>query len=143
MTIETKTMVCSISGCQTGSTCYKGPKFTLYKFQTDPQMQQLWLDQINRPDFIPNKSSVVCGKHFTEDCFDISLDSRGRARKRAKLKDNAIPTLFLHPDESGELPSIVPVIEQVIDTLHTIRKVKFLSKNSTLISRENCRIFLG
>ena len=116
MTVNT-TMVCSVSGCQTGSAWYKGPKYTLYRFRSDPQMIQSWLDQINRPDFIPNKSSVVCGKHFTEDCFDTSLDSRGRARKRAKLKDNAIPTLFLHPDESGELPSIVPVKEQVIDTL--------------------------
>ena len=101
-------------------------------FRTDPQMQQLWLDQINRPDFIPNKSSVVCGKHFTQDCFDTSLDSRGRVRKRAKLKDNAIPTLFLHPDESGELLSIVPVIEQVIDTLTHYSKSQIFSKNSIL-----------
>ena len=67
----------------------------------------------------------MCGKHFTQDCFDTSARSKGRVRKKAKLKDNAIPTLFLHPEESGEIPNLIkPKIlrdDQLIQPNLTVR----------------------
>ena len=109
------TMVCSVSGCQTGSHWYKGPKYTLHRFPHDPILAKLWVDQLDRLDFIPAKSSVVCSKHFTQDCFDSSMGSRGRIRKNPKLKDNAIPTLYLHPEESAELPQIIASKPEIVN----------------------------
>ena len=108
-------MVCSVSGCQTGSHWYKGPKYTLHRFPHDPILAKLWVDQLDRLDFIPAKSSVVCSKHFTQDCFDSSMGSRGRIRKNPKLKDNAIPTLYLHPEESAELPQIIASKPEIVN----------------------------
>ena len=106
-------MVCVVWGCQTGSARYKGPKYTLYAFRTSPKMKQMWIDQINRKNFTPTPSSVVCGKHFAEDAYVPSMEgSRGRKRKNRKLKEFAIPTLFLRPsqmcNEISDLPSQVP-----------------------------------
>ena len=110
-------MVCAVVGCNSGSSRYKGPKFTLYAFRTSPRMKQLWMEQINRKNFTPTKSSVVCGKHFAEDAFVPSMeDSRGRKRKRRQLKDFAIPTLFLRPSQMCNEESDSPVPSQVPDT---------------------------
>ena len=39
----------------------------------------------------------------------------------------------------GRLEEYIPVIQN--SNMHTVRNLHFLSKNSTLISRENCRFF--
>ena len=97
-------MVCAVVGCQTGSKWNKGPSYTLYSFDKwakSKKLRQQWIDQLNRQDFKPTKSSVVCGKHFEEHCFLPYHDrSRGRKRQRRLLKPRAIPTLYLRPSQS-------------------------------------------
>jgi len=80
-----------------------------------------WMSNLNRQDYYPTKRSVLCAKHFTDDCFiKISSDSNqtrcNRKRKqpgeqneewqsgkcqselkRPRLKTDAIPTLFEIP----------------------------------------------
>ena len=41
----------------------------------------------------------------------------------------------------GRLEEYIPVIQN--SNMHTVRNLHFLSKNSTFISRENCRFFWG
>ena len=49
-----------------------------------------WVDIVkqhsNTPEFVPRKNTVVCPKHFAEDCFD--------RRGRLNLRLNALPTIF-------------------------------------------------
>ena len=104
-------MVCCVWACQSGSTADKGPKYTLYKFAESPWLRKQWIIQINRENFTPTKSSVVCSKHFAEDAFEPKMvGSQGRKIKRRRLLPKAIPTLFLRPshlsDESGASPSV-------------------------------------
>ena len=91
---------CSVVGCNTGHskseeshTCHSFPKIEYYS--------KKWLEKIDRVNFKPNASSKVCSKHFKDDCFDL-LDRKGKPRKIKKLKDKAIPTLYLRHDESVE-----------------------------------------
>ena len=99
-------MVCAVVGCQTGSKWYTGPSYTLYSFKkwaNSPKLKQQWMEQLNRQDFKPTKSSVVCGKHFEEHQFlPIIKRSRGRKRQIRPLKPRAIPTLYLRPSQTCE-----------------------------------------
>ena len=96
-------MVCVVVGCQSGSNWCKGPKYTLYKFRKSDWLKKQWTEQINRKNFTPTDSSVVCAKHFSEDAFEPSMvRSQGRKRKYRQLKKFAIPTLYLRPSETSE-----------------------------------------
>uniref|UniRef100_A0A8C5BZB7 THAP-type domain-containing protein n=1 Tax=Gadus morhua TaxID=8049 RepID=A0A8C5BZB7_GADMO len=63
-------------------------KVSLYSFplQKKKRLGQ-WLKNINRKKWLPNTSSRICARHFTEDCFTINRN----------LKPDAIPTLFGNP----------------------------------------------
>ena len=91
-------MTCCVFGCQVGSKSYKGTKYTLYGFRTSPGLRKQWLEQVNRANFTPTKSTVICGRHFADDQFKPFVPrSRGRKRLTRELKPLAIPTLFLKP----------------------------------------------
>ena len=66
-------------------------------------MKKLWLDQINRANFIPTDNTVVCERHFEDSKFQPSAErSRGRKRVRRQLRPRAYPTLFLRPCDEEE-----------------------------------------
>ena len=44
----------------------------------------------------PTEHSVLCSVHFTEDCFEKSLEKYGISQ-RLKLKKDAIPTILKRP----------------------------------------------
>ena len=102
-------MTCCVWNCQSGSVSCKGPKYTLYAFPKSIGLRRLWLQQINRVNFTPNKSTVVCAKHFMESDFQPPERSRGRKRVRQTLKPNAIPRLYLRPSQIREEESGEPV----------------------------------
>lgn len=52
-----------------------------------------WVTATNRKNFKPNKYSVLCSRHFTEDDYHMKLPNTVRRR----LKNNAIPTIFHFP----------------------------------------------
>lgn len=91
---------CCVPGCRSN---YDGEneKVSVFKFPTDPERKQLWLDKIPRADFVPSKRSVVCAKHFS-DQFIIKVDSVTRPdgsvlsveRKIPKLSKDAYPSKF-------------------------------------------------
>ena len=49
--------------------------------------------------FKPTKSTCICTIHFCEEVFVLNpKDSSGRPLKKRKLKDGAVPTLFMVPE---------------------------------------------
>ena len=54
---------CTVVGCRTG---YKGQKKGLQTFTLpkSKQFRELWLRKINRENFTPSNSTVVCERHF-------------------------------------------------------------------------------
>lgn len=57
------------------------------RFPGDTIRKQSWTKFVNRGSWKPNKYSVVCSKHFTEECFDRT------SQCHVRLKSDAIPTL--------------------------------------------------
>ena len=96
---------CSVVGCNTGhGKCDE--KHACFIFPKSETFSQKWVEKINRKNFKPNQNSRVCSKHFSADCFD-PYDCKGRPRKIKRLKDSAVPSLFLRPgDSTGETPSV-------------------------------------
>ncbi|XP_049797157.1 uncharacterized protein LOC126213448 isoform X7 [Schistocerca nitens] len=77
---------CCCYGCK--ERYVKGGTVTFHSFPKDERRAKIWLQNINRPNFVHSRYSKVCSKHFTEESFD---------RERfggVWLKNDAIPTVF-------------------------------------------------
>ena len=48
-----------------------------------------WVNAVKRKDWKPSATSMLCFRHFTEDCYEQS-----GWRSTKKLKDTAVPTIF-------------------------------------------------
>ncbi|XP_054281978.1 uncharacterized protein LOC128999464 [Macrosteles quadrilineatus] len=53
----------------------------------DRRRRQIWVDMMDRPGWIPNKTSFLCEVHFDKDQWEMRNGKR-------KLKSSAIPTIF-------------------------------------------------
>ncbi|XP_068081486.1 uncharacterized protein [Anabrus simplex] len=58
-------------------------------FPKDPVRRNKWIAFANKGDWKPTSRSVLCSKHFSQDCFDKTSSSVIR------LKPQAIPTLLV------------------------------------------------
>ncbi|EAT39331.1 AAEL008867-PA [Aedes aegypti] len=59
-----------------------------FKFPDDPSIREQWVAAVARPDgWQPKKTSCICMNHFRKDDFE-------KLSKPAKLKPDAVPTLF-------------------------------------------------
>ena len=75
---------------------------SLFRFPKDPTLRKKWADQVKRTraKWEPSDYSVLCSKHFADHCFhqDSKLsESMGLGKRKARLKSEAIPTLFDKP----------------------------------------------
>ncbi|XP_026829422.1 THAP domain-containing protein 2 isoform X3 [Ooceraea biroi] len=69
----------------------KGCGRTFYRFPlSDKFMLEQWLKQIPMKHWTPNKDSLLCSDHFTENCFDKSAF-------QVRLKSDSVPTRFGDP----------------------------------------------
>lgn len=67
---------------------------SFHYFPKDEQLKQIWLTNIHRDQFQPSAHSVVCGQHFSEECF-ITESSAGIVEgKKRRLTSSAVPTIF-------------------------------------------------
>eukprot|EP00794_Sanderia_malayensis_P012964 gene12964-14297_t len=57
------------------------------RFPSDPKQRKRWLICLNRPNWTPSKSDIICSDHFSEQCLD-------RLGKRIKFRRQALPTRF-------------------------------------------------
>ncbi|XP_015918805.1 MYND-type zinc finger-containing chromatin reader ZMYND8 isoform X2 [Parasteatoda tepidariorum] len=91
---------CCVPGCKSNYN-KEAVYTTVFQFPSDPDKKKLWLEKINRENFKPSASSVVCIKHFEESCI-IREDRATRddgtelvvPRNRCTLTADAVPTIF-------------------------------------------------
>ncbi|KAM3967851.1 uncharacterized protein ACR2FA_011390 [Aphomia sociella] len=81
---------CSIRWCGKNSknSNFKAEGITFHRFPRKPDIKEKWIECTKRENWFPSNYSVVCSRHFTEDCF-YTMKSRRR------LFYTAIPTLNL------------------------------------------------
>ncbi|CAH1967916.1 unnamed protein product [Acanthoscelides obtectus] len=60
-------------------------------FPKKADRSQLWVKFVNRGEWTPTRSSVICSKHFSEESFDRT------SKCYVNLKPNAVPTI--HPNQ--------------------------------------------
>ena len=101
---------CAISGCESGNTRKNKnlEKYQSFYLPKSKDLKEKWLERIrlNRPDFEESIHTRICAKHF--DSYDYMTETenkttRGKIKKKRKLKLTAIPSLYL----SGNLFKVV------------------------------------
>ncbi|XP_011859801.1 PREDICTED: THAP domain-containing protein 1-like, partial [Vollenhovia emeryi] len=83
--------------------CYNSSekKFKMCHFPLkDPTRCAVWVNNIKRKNWTPNKHSTICQVHFAPEAWE-----QHRADGMLKLKNNAVPTLFAN---SGSLQQLLP-----------------------------------
>ena len=111
---------CVATGCDTTS----GMGYSLHSFPKDETVRKRWISAVKRQRSNwsgPSSCSLLCSKHFKEDCF-VTEGIRYRddfgvpALKR--LKADAVPTIFprsshhLDDNSSSSTPSGRPLSER-------------------------------
>ena len=85
---------CVAAGC---SNTYEDG-VSLFKFPKDPARRRQWTRQVQttRAKWKPSEYSVLCSKHFKEDCFEsqVAMAAKLGIKKHQKLKPDAVPTIF-------------------------------------------------
>ncbi|XP_026829367.1 THAP domain-containing protein 4 [Ooceraea biroi] len=77
--------------CFGNSILTKGCERTFHRFLlSDKFMLEQWLKQIPMKHWTPNKDSLLCSDHFTENCFNKSAF-------QVRLKSDSVPTRFGDP----------------------------------------------
>lgn len=85
-----KMRTCAAYGCTNNDIKPECAGKSFFKFpMTSEYILKAWLLNIRRKDFVPNKTSLLCSDHFTEDCFRFE-----NFTNRRLLKPGAIPTIF-------------------------------------------------
>ena len=83
--MNSRNICCVVPKCQK----YLNPGVTvMYKFPTNEIRRRIWADQIARSNWTPTNDSLICEIHFEESEFE----------GKRKLRDDAVPTIFLHFD---------------------------------------------
>ena len=96
---------CVAYGCS-NTTNVEG--ITTYYFPKDISLKKKWIAQVKRTRDKwsgPTAHSVLCCNHFDQDCFEEGFELG--IKKRRKLKENAIPTIFKrhqHDNDSDSRP---------------------------------------
>ncbi|XP_054711355.1 uncharacterized protein LOC129220946 [Uloborus diversus] len=76
------------------------------RFPTDEFYHRKWLLAVRRKNFVPNKYSSLCTKHFTPDCYTWKAGS-------CYLNKDAVPTIFDYSSETKYLPRKCPWNEEI------------------------------
>ena len=78
-----------------------------FGFPKDTHYRDLWVNMCRRPNDVNVKNAVVCSAHFTKNDYIDDMKSRllGIESPRSKriLKEEAVPSLFLHSGKSTQL----------------------------------------
>merc|ERR1711860_110338 len=115
------------------------------------QSQKLFLQRLF-PDELKDISTKVSHKDWLEELalkVEHSKVVASRNQVAKELKEQQKEEIKGSSEEDlqkleGQVKHYKSVLDETVSvSLHTVRNLHFLSKNSTLISRENCRFFLG
>jgi len=122
---------CSAKGCSSSS---DNGKHRWLSFPTDSCLRNRWIEAVGKDNWQPTKYSVLCGKHFSNDCW--------RNDKSNKLKAEAVPSVFCHckNDEQSHLSSSVTVLRDHnsnnIETV-TSHRPSILCRKQKIENKEN------
>nr|CAD7460870.1 unnamed protein product [Timema tahoe] len=87
---------CSAYNCQ--ERYVKGGDITFHSFPKNEELKKKWVLLTRRQNFTPTQASKLCSKHFTSDCFDNESQCQSTTiRKKTKLKQDAVPSIFHFP----------------------------------------------
>ena len=89
---------------EAGESSEKGKISTFYFPLKNEELLQKWIKFVNRKDWIPTSSSVLCEKHFQENLIARSQ------RNKLKWHLNPIPTI--HSESARKRPSMLPNVCQ-------------------------------
>ena len=110
---------CVAAGCNTTS----GMGYSLHSFTKDETLRRKWVSAVklqrNNWDS-PSSSSLLCSKHFKEECFVIGVRFCDALEIPAQkhLKTDAVPTIFVRSVDnvaagsSTSTPSSRPLSER-------------------------------
>ena len=91
---------CVVFGCKSGYDSQK-EKVSGFSFPfTKPDLLEKWTKFVNRTNWKPSKSSVICVKHFKEELIIFG--------QRKKLKWELQPVPTVHSNEALKRPSTLP-----------------------------------
>ncbi|KAG7466476.1 hypothetical protein MATL_G00165130 [Megalops atlanticus] len=84
--------VCSAFKCNARTGCKKdNNKVTFHRFPLKhPERLKIWIRITQKDDWMPTPNSVLCSRHFKEDCFD-------RTGQTTRIREGAVPTIVLFP----------------------------------------------
>lgn len=85
------TVYCSAAGCHNcrrKDDQWKGTTFFRFPLN-NKELNDQWVIQLGRKDFVPNVSSRLCSDHFEEECFAYQPFTN-----RRQLKPGSLPTKF-------------------------------------------------
>lgn len=107
---------CAAPGCKTGYDNVIPDGVSLHNFPSDQNNFQKWLNALRRKDYSPGKSAKICSLHFHNSDFcteytDTNVTRKrayGQQRKRRKLKDGAVPSVFPNLPSYLSSPPNVP-----------------------------------
>jgi hypothetical protein len=113
---------CCVPRCR--SNYNKNDHVTVFRFpMNEEELKARWLRSIHRQDYIVNKNSRVCIKHFPENFIireDKAVKTDGTVlvvpRQRLKLPDDAYATIFL--DQPSYMTKILPAKRKNPETRH-------------------------
>ncbi|CAG5055811.1 unnamed protein product [Parnassius apollo] len=136
---------CTIKWCGNSSqTCnLKKNGITFHRFPKHPNLKEKWINATRRENWFPSVYSVICSRHFEEDCFINMKNSR-------RLLSSAVPTLCLPILTNNGEPKNIPdnpgpsVSSSNIWTLSAASKRKSICSESpsnynTPITKRLCR----
>ncbi|CAH2002321.1 unnamed protein product [Acanthoscelides obtectus] len=78
----------------------------MYIFPKKADRCQFSVKFVNRGEWTPTRSSVICSKHFSEESFDRTL------KCTVNLKPNAVPTI--HPKQEESPPAKILVLSNTV-----------------------------
>lgn len=92
---------CCAVGCKNNP--LRNPDVRFHQFPKDPDLKKVWVEAVRRVDFgkpwTPTSRSKLCSDHFTLDSYERDLRllaAAGFSLKSARLKRDAVPSLFAH-----------------------------------------------
>nr|XP_012215082.1 PREDICTED: THAP domain-containing protein 2-like [Linepithema humile] len=77
---------CSADYCTNSSK----KRFRMYKFPKEVKRRKIWVENVNRIDWVPGPSAMLCEVHFSDEMWEKALEPNGKRR----LKATAVPTIF-------------------------------------------------
>ena len=93
---------CAATGCENRQDKNR-PDLVFKQIPCDKKLNAIWEMKIKCDSYPKDKNTVLCSEHFSEDCFERDLKAEFKHKWTTplyKIKDDAIPTIFAHKDNS-------------------------------------------